>query len=622
PTVLLAIVALFLRRNFRRQSAFGRNILLDKASGVYTQLAHSKDEAINALREGVTIKPTVIRFPQVFVGAFSFFSLAFVANTYVEYVGNEVAEAEMRSNMPKGSIHKAPIQLGLGAFIDFDDSVPTMVGSLQFKAKDRSAISQYFFRDFVLQKDLSVVSFTEVVDAATILLENLDTAIASIGEKVVSSIGSEGMSNDEVLRAFEALIRGRISSAKSEIDLRIVLTHLSIAFAYRDNIPTEINNLSCLYRLTTQNLQSVLLELKEAPRDIKFAVVPEFGTTNRVAADFIGNAVHTLTDETWNELLPACGSDIGDRFKFNRAQLPKADDLFGGSARNWDFIPSGLYFILLPSASDVQENAESPATIVKGTYLETSMFEAVTLWNCQGYFGLKDQHDCSSVLLSETRLTDHLLRLHHLVARQILLAVGIAIDEILWSVFDHSEASLVYSKYVFDESGILYNSARLIPVLAFSAFLAAITALIGAPIVNSYLNGVLRGQAYGNDGYGERVVGVAPSIDVEDKTVGTLPARVEEEMNALSHEDAPAAIDRLRALIASGALTTGEAGHDPLAVATKFDGAELLHNGYFVSEQFAKYFAVQLVEKYGLNPSETYLTDPDIEFYRAELVSV
>ncbi|MEM1397123.1 MAG: hypothetical protein AAGH38_06710, partial [Pseudomonadota bacterium] len=93
PTVLLAIVALFLRRNFRRQSAFGRNILLDKASGVYTQLAHSKDEAINALREGVTIKPTVIRFPQVFVGAFSFFSLAFVANTYVEYVGNEVAEA-------------------------------------------------------------------------------------------------------------------------------------------------------------------------------------------------------------------------------------------------------------------------------------------------------------------------------------------------------------------------------------------------------------------------------------------------------------------------------------------------------------------------------------------------
>ncbi len=158
-----------------------------------------------------------------------------------------------------------------------------------------------------------------------------------------------------------------------------------------------------------------------------------------------------------------------------------------------------------------------------------------------------------------------------------------------------------------------------LPALMVGAFISALITIFLTPALSGFITQTLRRQAYGNDGYGERVVGIAPSLDFVRGQVGNLPKSVAKEMMAASAKDAPMAIERLRALIASGELTSGAEGMDALAVAMKFDKSELLHNAYFHSPLFIRYVAAILVHQFGLKPSAAFDKDDAAQAFLSQL---
>ena len=83
------------------------------------------------------------------------------------------------------------------------------------------------------------------------------------------------------------------------------------------------------------------------------------------------------------------------------------------------------------------------------------------------------------------------------------------------------------------------------PLLAIAIFSALIAAIL-QPLLSSYLSGLIKGQAFGNDGYGERVVGVGSPLAPLGREPNSLPDAVEQDMTANSLNEAPAAIQRLR----------------------------------------------------------------------------
>jgi hypothetical protein len=157
----------------------------------------------------------------------------------------------------------------------------------------------------------------------------------------------------------------------------------------------------------------------------------------------------------------------------------------------------------------------------------------------------------------------------------------------------------------------LVTALNIVPILAIVGFAAAVSFVLAAivtPHLSSFVAKQIKGQSFGDDGFGETIVHVAPGLDFEQEMVGTLPQEVEDEMQQHSLEDATDAIMRLRSLLSSGELLDRE-GADLMAQATKFEKSELIHNAYFHSRLFVSYFAAVLVHRFGLSPSDAFQRD-------------
>ena len=163
----------------------------------------------------------------------------------------------------------------------------------------------------------------------------------------------------------------------------------------------------------------------------------------------------------------------------------------------------------------------------------------------------------------------------------------------------------------------LVEVLSLIPVGAFlivSAFVALLTAFVVTPGLSAFLTAQVKGQSFGDDGFGETIEHVAPGLNFQQENVGTLPPNVERQMIDASTRDAGAAITRLRELLSSGELLDSE-GADLVAQSMKFERSELLHNAYFHSSLFVRLFAAQLVGRFGLKPSQAFQQDPEAQAF-------
>ncbi len=559
----VSILFFFVRRNFRRQRAFRRNVLHDKAGDKYLRMSHAQDEAINALRQGVALAPKIVRFRQVFVGVFSLLAFLFVANVYVEAIGNQIAEDELRLAERSAGLALVddPVWLADEDAADVDRHFKSVGAFRLAGAETIPAFAAYFSRRYRLRADLYLVTLEDFrAELDRFSDEDLHGRLSG-EERMVGTTAydvlreAEGMSVEDIrnmaIEFFVAVGADGSNFYVRKEGLMSFVGWFAAEAAYRDAPLSALENLEHTYSVEPVVYLRVLRDLHNgAVNDRQTERVIEKGA----------ELVTTISVRT--DVARTCGGIVDDI----------ADGrLFNASGRRSALFPWCDVIEPAPRSLDFLMDAHSRATsaILDGTASATA-----AIGGYDGYCG-RPYYECLPAAVRPDSTTS-----------------------------------------------VTFQIANLIPVLGFSAIIAAIAGFFGAPVLNAYLNGVLRAQAYGNDGYGERVVGVSPSIDVDEEIVGALPRRVEEEMVALSHNDAPGAIDRLRDLLASGALTTGEAGHDPLAVAMKFDGAELLHNGYFVSPLFAKLFAIELVERFGARPSEAYLADPDIDDLLRERAAV
>ncbi|WP_370335466.1 hypothetical protein [Parvularcula marina] len=174
---------------------------------------------------------------------------------------------------------------------------------------------------------------------------------------------------------------------------------------------------------------------------------------------------------------------------------------------------------------------------------------------------------------------------------------------------DQDSADRLYSLQ-YSEVKSLGLSVRILLAVTIAVVLSIAAGLLLAPFLNGFVVGTLRGNAYGNDGFGETLRDVHPGANFDGGRPGNLPKEIEEEMIANSLADAPAAIQRLRSLFGVAELASKD-GHDPVALATKFEKSELIHNAYFHSDKFIKYLAAQMVALYGLTPTADLEEDED-----------
>ena len=144
-----------------------------------------------------------------------------------------------------------------------------------------------------------------------------------------------------------------------------------------------------------------------------------------------------------------------------------------------------------------------------------------------------------------------------------------------------------------------------------SILIAGFFTLIITPSLALSVPRLLKAKAFGNDVNGETVSGVLDSKRLGNISEIALPEYIEQEMEMMSREDAVDAIERLRALLASGDLQS-TAGSNPIELATRFERAELLHNAYFHSVSFQKYVAALLIARFGYEASALGRDDAEL----------
>jgi hypothetical protein len=215
---------------------------------------------------------------------------------------------------------------------------------------------------------------------------------------------------------------------------------------------------------------------------------------------------------------------------------------------------------------------------------------------------------------------------------ELMRGSGVKVPAFLEDNFQHLRGFVIAPTKAFvqrnvpgaDEPGLVQDlilALNVVPIIALVVFAAAASFIVAALVTPSLANFVgtqIKGHSFGNDGFGETIVHVAPGLDFEQEQVGTLPQAVEDEIQEHSLEDATDAIARLREFLSSGELLDRE-GADLMAQATKFEKSELIHNAYFHSGLFVRYLAAVLIHRFGLTPSETFRRDNQAAAFLHEL---
>ncbi|GGY52028.1 esterase/lipase family protein [Parvularcula lutaonensis] len=189
---------------------------------------------------------------------------------------------------------------------------------------------------------------------------------------------------------------------------------------------------------------------------------------------------------------------------------------------------------------------------------------------------------------------------------------GLLEDNIIYPAQDalYAAAPNLAESPVFRQLLEVFTVVPVGAVVLFSAIVAVLTSFVVTPGLSEFVSTQIKSQSFGDDGYGETIERVAPGLDFEQSSVGTLPQEIEDEMIKASEEDAGAAIQRLRELLSSGELLDSK-GADLIAQSVKFEKSELLHNAYFHSPLFIKYLAALMIERFGLTPSQAFEADAD-----------
>lgn len=148
-------------------------------------------------------------------------------------------------------------------------------------------------------------------------------------------------------------------------------------------------------------------------------------------------------------------------------------------------------------------------------------------------------------------------------------------------------------------AGVLSPFYFVVSVIVVSWVFAVFIAFFLAPVLSGVFNGLIRKNIFGNDGYGETVKEVAPGLDFDAVTIGTLPPAVEQDIVDYVQQYAPDTIQRVREIISMTAINI-EGGLPMTEISEALTWKELIHTAYFDVDSFVDYVADTLVKTAGL----------------------
>ncbi|MBI1393938.1 MAG: hypothetical protein GC152_14465 [Alphaproteobacteria bacterium] len=559
------------RRNGLRQKLFRSRRLSRIFDGRYEALSHTQDEAIRALSRGKDLKPKVVQFRTLFGGLFSLFAFGFIfMELFSQTTGAVVSD---RHFYGEDRVIGPPLPI---MFAAADPSAAL----LDSEASRRRPAHHYLLAGKVRTSSSFVAAnFYDVwrTRAVEEVIRRPDNwwmqmfeyrAKGTILYAPAENGGGPGVADDEMVERIGA-------------DLAAYLELFAPLSAYM--------------RETGARYEDLFLSFEEESFRDQDIADPYYlfgaGTLEGIVSPqvFEGMPRPTAAVRTW--IIDRGATDRGNAADPGAARplsvmsplyLRRLDGLTAKLCNpNWQGI--GETFDTLPACSIVMKVDEP----FKEYFLNFSIYKWRVLFIESSSDWLRQAAQVPILLIS-------------------WLDPSVNIDRMSVEFFDEMDRSLV-GKLVF-----------VVIFLVFSAIAATALGFILTPIFQGVLTGTLKSTAYGNDGFGEQVSDVRPSLDFAVDKVGTIPPEVEAEMVANSEADAPAAITRLRMLLADADLST-LGGADPLSTAMKFEKSELIHNAYFQSEKFVLHLAALLIARHGLTPTSDFLADPDAKRFLANL---
>ena len=546
----LIVLYLFNRRSAKRGHLLRNGGLRSIFGDRVSTLFHPQDEAVFGLRNMVGIKPKLVRFQNIFIGVFSFVAFALVAI--------EVAALMGRSAITDSAFYA-------------EDGGPKMY------AYPRSRTSGV----------LPAIQFQNTPDRRDMYWYLLAPSYR-LRSSLVSIPAEEVFSQPDIVEALQVL-EGRQRSALMKKSFEQVRGTFLVPIGFEDEfyqgLVISLSGFPAwLQRDRERTTDRLLAPVRENGIVVghEFEQVPVPGVFDSLAAD------SPPPDPEWaiyHFLYAASPSFFGD--------FPP------GSNSNDPLLPPFIYV-----RADYSELI--PALSSTGTIYNSSLLRGSVAF----YYAMSDQIRVGKPFGQ----IDASLSLENLFSPELAYVGGHAPQFRLLYELPEIDAfeSLVTS--VGELAGFYdwfeQNVPVLLPVIEslFIAFLAGLAgAVILTPVLQAFIRTTLLKTAFGNDTYGEKVIALDHDPILPDSS-GLIPTSVAEDMTKNSLADAARTTQIFRDLVISAPTRIG--AKDSTG-GVELDGSELMHNAYFHSSLFIKYLAAQMIEKFGLTPSEKFKTDKE-----------
>ncbi|MEO1013782.1 MAG: hypothetical protein AAFX08_01205 [Pseudomonadota bacterium] len=622
-TTVLPFVILnqFTRRSAARNRAFASNKLWREFRNIYAPLNHTQDEAIAALKTGAKLDLTIA--DRKTVQSAIFVPLALIlAGVLGTRTASEIVDVESLRALVAPEVEERELEEDLSGFVslglrDPASKIRSLSGDVRTEANDRAGLMRQttvFLRDDYVVLDLATAVRARSRDDLVAYLENLRPTEVS---GVVNYNDGRVCSRDAIYLTLDgqaALVEraralgGDFSAATPAARARVINASSRVGGEAQ---PGKSKILAPNARDKGDSPAPTQIEdvmEKPGPRARAVARGLDAQEARCRASDVMvldgGSAMEALLAE---DILV----DIADDALFSsRPELVELTTMMTGGDDNASLASYIDAFLVYPELrrgeaivferstfNDAQVACFLASTVRQAKRFSLGLFEEPE--RLTSLKGLCDQvegqtftlYDVATAVLAEVE--------YHL--ENLVQAGGDILDKVTGtqSADENAVEASDYLEFGGVQAGILSPFYFVFSALIVAWSVAWALSFVLAPMLSGIFNELIRSNVFGNDGHGEKIEQVAPGLDFSAEQVGTLPQRVEREIDEYVRQFTSETIERLRDLISLQSLKPK--GATPLPeIAETLTWKELLHTAYFDVDSFIDHTADTLAVTAGL----------------------
>ncbi|MBI1393631.1 MAG: hypothetical protein GC152_12895 [Alphaproteobacteria bacterium] len=616
------IMSQFTRRSASRNRAFAGNRLWPDFRGIYAALNHTQDEAIAALKTGVSIDLTIADRRTVQTAIFAPLALVLAGvlamRTVSEIVDVEAIRTLVAPDLGDEEIIDRSGYATLG-IRDAGSQIRALSGEIRTEANDQAGLLRQnvvFLQNDYVVLDLATAARAGGKENLVPYLENLrptevsgvvnfnDDRVCSRDAIYLTAAGQARLV--EMARALDdappatpdryaptavnaaagAAPSGQSSSPASKIDSPTARR------PGRPNFTPVEDIVESDKRMASQSA-SVARALTAQEQRCRAADVVMLDGTSAIERLIAADALVNLADEALYSHRP----ELVELSASMKSETAASDDLFGDFLVYPELRRGEAIVFERASFNDAQVGCFFSAITRQAQRFSLGLIsEPDRLRSLEGLCAQVEGetftiYDGATTILSEVEY-----RLENGVEAIVTLADGLrgvsGEDDYVIEAADYLEAEGV-------QAGILSPFYFVFSVLIVAFTIAWATSFIFAPMLSSVFNQLIRQNIFGNDGHGEKVEQVAPGLNFAADQVGTLPENVERDIDNFVRQFTSETIERLRDLISLNSIKPKGVNFLP-EIGQALTWKELIHTAYFDVDSFIDHTADTLVETAGL----------------------